>query len=179
LISKPFNITEYQTDVFREKGIVNSYIGGNPKRHAKYLNAGSIQTDDAVFRNVDTGFSEKLTPNSTKTRLRSGSRLVALRAFNQLGNYAPDTLSKISVWIRKSSNWSGELPRLIVVENRSMGIYEDTVLAVASGANNTWIKLEATNVGSVKKNGMLEFYVDCIGVDVGSIWIDDWAQEII
>ena len=179
LFSKPFNITEYQTDVFREKGIVNSYINGNPKRHAKYLNAGTIQTDDVVFRNIDTGFSEKLTPNSIKTRLRSGSRLVALRAYNQQGVYAPDTLSKISVWIRKSSNWSGELPRLIVVENRSMGINEDTVLAVASGANNAWIKLEATNVGSVKKNGMLEFYVDCIGVDVGSIWIDDWAQEVI
>lgn len=179
VVSKPFNTTEHQTDVFREKGIVNSYIGGNPKKHGKYLNSGTIITDDTVFRNVAVGFSEKLTPNSNKTRLRSSSRLVALRAYNQMGNFAPDTLSKISVWVRKSSDWSGQAPRLIVVENKSMGVFEDTVLATATQANDTWIKLEATNIGSVKKTGMLEFYVDCVGVNVGSIWIDDWAQEII
>ena len=179
VVSKPFNTTEHQTDVFREKGIVNSYIGGNPKKHGKYLNSGTIITDDTVFRNVAVGFSEKLTPNSNKTRLRSSSRLVALRAYNQMGNFAPDTLSKISVWVRKSSDWSGQAPRLIVVENKSMGVFEDTVLATATQANDTWIKLEATNIGSVKKTGMLEFYVDCVGVNVGSIWIDDWSQEII
>jgi hypothetical protein len=179
VVSKPFNTSEHQTDVFREKGIVNSYIGGNPKKHGKYLNSGTIITDDTEFQNISVGFSEKLTPNSNKTRLRSSTRLVALRAYNQIGNYDPDTLSKISVWVKKSSDWSGQAPRLIVVENKSMGVYEDTVLATATGSNDTWIKLEATNVGSVKKNGMLEFYVDCIGVNVGSIWIDDWAQEII
>ena len=179
LPSKPFNTSEHQTDVFREKGIVNSYIGGNAKKHAKYLNSGYIETDDTVFKNVAVGFSEKLTPRSNKTRLRSSSRLVALRAYNQMGNYAPNILSKISVWVKKSSDWSGEPPRLIVAENKSMGIYEDTVLATATQSNDTWIKLEATNIGSVKKTGMLEFYIDCIGANIGSVWIDDWAQEII
>jgi hypothetical protein len=179
LPSKPFNTSEHQTDVFREKGIVNSYIGGNAKKHARYLNSGYIETDDTIYRNVSVGFSEKLTPRSNKTRLRSNSRLVALRAYNQRGNYDPNTLSRISVWVKKSSDWSGEAPRLIVVENKSMGIYEDTVLATATGSNDTWIKLEATNVGSVKKTGMLEFYVDCIGANIGSIWIDDWEQVII
>jgi hypothetical protein len=178
-ISKTVNVSEYQSDVFRDKGIVFSYIEGSAKKHAKFLNAGTISTDETNYRNSNVGFSEKLTPNSKKTPLRSSSKLIALRAYDSTGSFRADILSKVSVWVKKSSNWSGESPKLIVVENRSMGINDDTILAVADGPNNTWIKLESTNIGSIKKNGMLEFYVECEGVNVGSIWIDDWSQDII
>lgn len=157
-------LTGYQSNVFQETGfsIINeNNTVGNTYR---YLAAGKISYDSSIVHTPGNVASEKLEPTSTIIKLRSGSRLISLNA--------SETLT-INVFIKKSSNYTGSAPRLMLKSNSAIG-YTDTVLATSIAANDTWELLESA-LPIPTSLGVAEVYIDCSGpVGSGSINIDDW-----
>ena len=85
-----------------------------------------------------------------------------------------DKSYEIRCYIRKSSDYSGDAPRLILKRNTALG-YEDTVLDTSSEANGTW-ELLTGNVPTALDAGIFEVYVDCSGErGCGSINIISWS----
>lgn len=157
-------LTGYQSNVFQETGfsVINeNNTVGNTYR---YLAAGKISYDSSIVHTPSNVASEKLEPTSTIIKLRSGSRLIALNA--------SETLT-VNVFIKKSSNYTGSAPRLMLKSNSAIG-YTDTVLATSIAANDTWELLESA-LPIPTSLGVAEVYIDCSGpVGSGSINIDDW-----
>ena len=157
-------LTGYQSNVFQETGFSVINENNNVGNTYRYLAAGKISYDSSIVHTPSNVASEKLEPTSTIIKLRSGLRLIALNA--------SETLT-VNVFIKKSSNYTGSAPRLILKSNSAIG-YTDTVLATSIAANDTWELLQS-ELPIPTSLGVAEVYVDCSGsVGSGSINIDDW-----
>jgi hypothetical protein len=157
--------TQYQSDVFTETGFSVMRENGVNGKNYRQLDSGSIEYDLTVMYN-NKGFpSEKLTPMDSLRKLRSGSKIVPLDAGDSC---------IVGVYVKKSSSYTGAVPRLILKSNVSMG-YTETVLDTMVVANNTWENLTGS-IPSALVAGMFEVYVDCSGsIGSGSINIDSWS----
>jgi hypothetical protein len=157
-------LTGYQSDVYTETGFSvmneNGLSGGN----VRYLAAGTISYDASVVHSPTNPASEKLEPASIITKLRSSSKLVPIKS---------GTALTVTVYVKKSSNYTGSAPRLMLRGNATLG-YSDSVLATSNSSNNTWELLTGTLPVS-NNAGIFEIYVDCSGsIGSGTINIDDW-----
>ena len=156
-------LENYQPEVFTENGFVVMKKNGVANAHSKMLRAGTISLDESLEYNGNT-ISEKLEPASTITKLRSGSKMVPVNK---------DKSYTIECYIRKSSDYTGDAPRLILKRNTALG-YEDTILDTSSEANGTW-ELLTSNVPAALDAGIFEVYVDCSGErGCGSVNIISW-----
>ena len=156
-------LTGYQTDGYKE-GIIVMAENGLSGNHYKYTGAGAITLDTIEIHTPNT-VSERLTPWSTTTKLRSTSKLVPMN----IGDYIT-----IQVILKRSTNYTGSTPRLMMVGNASMG-YTDMVLATSVLPNGSWETLSYSSLPSADVNGVVEFYVDCSGNNgSGYINIDSW-----
>lgn len=156
-------LENYQPEVFTENGFVVMKKNGVANAHSKMLRAGTISLDESLTHDGNT-ISEKLEPASTITKLRSGSKMVPV---NKGKSY------EIRCYIRKSSDYSGDAPRLILKRNTALG-YEDEILDTSSEANGTW-ELLIGNVPAALDAGIFEVYVDCSGErGCGSVNIISW-----
>ena len=154
-------LTGYQTDAYKE-GIIVMRENGLSGNHYKYTGAGSISFDKINVKSPNT-VSERLTPWSTITNLRSTSKLIPVNIGDSL---------TISVILQRSSGYTGAAPRLILVGNASLGYY-DSVLATSSQTSG-WETITGTIPASLNI-GVVEVYVDCSGnVGSGYINIDSW-----
>ncbi len=85
-----------------------------------------------------------------------------------------DSSYTVGCYVRKSSGYTGDAPRLILKRNSALG-YDDTVLATSVSANENWELLSGVVPASLDK-GIFEVYVDCSGATgSGSINIDNWS----
>jgi hypothetical protein len=155
----------YQPDVFNETGFVVMKQNGTPNMHYKWLRAGKLSLN-AEFAFGDNTISEKLEPISDTIKLRSGPKLIPV---NKNNSYT------MSVHVRKSSNYAGAAPRLMLKRNAALG-YEDMVLDFCTGPNEEWELLTGI-VPAALDVGIFEVYVDCSGVG-GSINIDNWSLTL-
>jgi hypothetical protein len=163
--------TNYQTDVFKTAGFVFTNVNNATGYNIAYFAAGNRLSDYTITYNVGetASPSERLTPQSTTLKLRSGSKFVAL---NQ-GEFAT-----ISVFARRSrldvngAAYNGNPPRLMLKRNGAMGMDNDVVLARLYSLSNNFSKLQGVTP-VVTDAGVLEFYVDCDGTE-GWINIDNW-----
>ena len=154
-------LTGYQTDSYKEGITVmrENRLNGN---HYKYTGAGSISFDTVNVNSPNT-VSERLTPWSVNTKLRSTSKLIPINTGESL---------TVSVTLQRSSGYTGAAPRLILVGNASLG-YSDSVLAT-SNLTSGWKIITGTIPASLNI-GVVEVYVDCSGnVGSGYINIDSW-----
>jgi len=157
-------LTGYQSDTFTEAGISVINENGLSGSAIRYLASGTISYDASVKHITNNIASEKLEPKSSFIKLRSSSRLIPIKSGSAL---------TISVYIKKSLNYTGASPRLMVVGNSAIG-YNDQVLATSSSINDTWEALTGTLPSSTDP-GIVEIYVDCSGsTGSGTINIDDW-----
>jgi hypothetical protein len=123
---------------------------------------GKVSLDSIVFNSV--GPSEKLEPNHAYLKLKSNPKLIPLNA--------GDTIN-LNVFCKKSLNYTGDAPRLMVKHNATLG-YVDTVLATSVSDNDVWELLSGT-IPPAFGTGLAEVYVDCGGLSAsGWINIDDW-----
>jgi hypothetical protein len=123
---------------------------------------GKVSLDSIVFNSV--GPSEKLEPNHAYLKLKSNPKLIPLNA--------GDTIN-LNVFCKKSLNYTGDAPRLMVKHNATLG-YVDTVLATSVSGNDVWELLSGT-IPPAFGTGLAEVYVDCGGLSAsGWINIDDW-----
>lgn len=158
----------YQSSI-RSKGFAFTNLNKVDKQHSTHYSHGIISLDSMIFK--DTVASERLTPSSTVTKLRSSSKYVAV-------NKGEATLVK--VYIRKSTNakdgpvteYNGNPPRLMLKRNAALGV-EDTVLATATNFVKEFQDFQGISP-AVSDDGVLEFYVDCDGTQ-GWINIDTWS----
>jgi hypothetical protein len=156
----------YQPNTIKSKSFAFTNLNKVDKQHITHYTNGSISLDSTIFK--DTAASERLTPTSTTSKLRSSSKYVAL-------NKGEATLVK--VYIRKSTNlngseYNGNPPRLMLKRNAALGV-EDTVLATATNFVKEFQDFQGISP-TVTDNGVLEFYVDCDGTQ-GWINIDTWS----
>jgi hypothetical protein len=137
-----------------------------------YLVAGTRQIDSTVNIKVDTAPSERLTPQSARIKIRSGSKFVALNS---------GETTAVGVYVRKStvaSNgvaYNGSAPRLILKRNAAMGINADIVMDQLDTTSENFLKLSGVTPPATD-DGVLEFYVDCDGTQ-GFINIDNWTAN--
>jgi hypothetical protein len=154
-------LTGYQTDSYKE-GIIAMRENGLLGNHYKYTGAGSISLDNINVNSPNT-VSERLTPWTSNTKLRSTSKLIPV-------NFG-DTLT-VSVVLQRSSGYTGDSPRLVLVGNASLG-YSDSVLSTSLESSG-WETITGT-IPAALNNGVVEVYVDCSGnVGSGYINIDSW-----
>jgi hypothetical protein len=159
-----YTLDNYQDEVFLENGFVIMKENGIANNHYKMLRAGKISLDTTLAYGTNT-ISEKLEPISITTKLRCGSKMVPV---NKNDTYTVD------VYVRKSSGYTGDAPRLMLRRNAALG-YDDTVLATSVGANGNWELLSGI-VPVALDQGIFEVYVDCSGdVGSGSVNIDNWS----
>ena len=157
-------LNNYQSDTYTETGFAfmrHNQLGDN---HFKISKAGKISFDRSVY-NAPNNLSEKLEPTSSTIKLRS-TKLIPINTGDQY---------TISVTIKKSSNYTGAAPRLILKHNGSLGYNQDVVLATSILGNNVWETLMGSLPSASLDNGMIEVYVDCSGNSgSGYINIDSW-----
>ena len=157
-------LNQYQPDTYTEIGLSVMNENGLSGNNFRYLNSGIISYDSSIVRTVGSIASEKLQPESSVLKLRSSSKLIPVKQGNAL---------TVSVFIKKSLNYTGSAPRLMLRSNASLG-YLDSVLTVSNSVNNVWELLTATLPAS-NNAGIFEIYVDCSGSSgSGTINIDDW-----
>jgi len=157
-------LTGYQSDVFLETGFSVMNENGLSSNKYRMLAAGRISLDSVVVHTVSNTASEKLEPMSIDTKLRSGSKYIALNAGNSV---------IVNVYVKKSTSYTGTSPRLMLKGNSNLG-YTDKVLSTSIAANGNWENMMGS-LGIASKSGIVEVYVDCSGsVGCGSINIDDW-----
>ena len=155
-------LTGYQSEVFKESGLVVMRENGLSANHYKYLAAGSITLDKTVV-NAPNTVSERLTPWSATTKLRSTSKMIPV-------NFA--SVVYIFVLIKRSAGYTGAAPRLVAVSNPSVGINGGVLYT--SVQTSGWELMSAT-LPATTNSGYIEFYVDCSGnVGSGYINIDSW-----
>lgn len=157
-------INNYQSDIYTETGF--SFMNHNniPENHFRLLKSGKISYDRTVV-NAPNTVSERLEPYSSDIKLRS----VKLIPINKGENYS------ISVTIKKSPNYTGAAPRLMLKHNGSLGYNRDYVLATSVLGNNVWETMAGSLPSASLDNGMIEVYVDCSGnLGSGYINIDSW-----
>lgn len=157
-------LNNYQSDTYTETGFAfmrHNQLGDN---HFKISKAGKISFDRSVY-NAPNNLSEKLEPTSSTNKLRS-TKLIPINTGDQY---------TISVTIKKSSNYTGAAPRLVLKHNGSLGYNQDVVLATSILGNNIWETLMGSLPSASLDNGMIEVYVDCSGNSgSGYINIDSW-----
>lgn len=157
----------YQPNIIKARGFAFTNLNKVDKQHITHYLHGSISLDSTLVK--DSGASERLTPTSTTTKLRSSSKYVALNK---------DEATLVKVYIRKSTNlkdgteYNGNPPRLMLKRNAALGV-EDTVLATATNFIKEFQDFQGISP-IVTDNGVLEFYVDCDGTQ-GWINIDTWS----
>ncbi|MEM7828036.1 MAG: right-handed parallel beta-helix repeat-containing protein, partial [Candidatus Aenigmatarchaeota archaeon] len=133
-------------------------VAGN---HKSWFKFGIIQIDSTYYKTAAP--SQRLTPNNATYRLESGKKRFAV------GSGGTAT---VSVWVRKSADYNGAQPRLILKRNDAAGITADTVLDTMTAGAETWEQLSGVTP-AVTDNAILEVLVDCSGT-AGFINIDDW-----
>ncbi len=126
---------------------------------------GVIQSDSGTVHGADL-LSEKMTPGSTSLKLRSAIKYVACNSGSTV---------TFSIYVQKNGTYNGNAPRLILLQQNSMGVTADTVCATFSAGANTWQQLSYTT-GSAPQNGVYAFIVDCDGT-AGSIFAGDAAAS--
>jgi len=136
--------------------------------HKTWKRYGTVDMDSTYYNTAAP--SEKLTPNNASYKLESGIKKVAV---------ASGATATINVYVRKSSaaaggaDYNGNQPRLIVKQNRSLGISADTVLDTMTAGLNSWEQLSGTTAAA-SEDGVLEIVVDCDGT-TGFVNADDWT----
>jgi hypothetical protein len=164
--------SNYQPEVFKTTGFAFTNMNNASGYNVTYLAAGNRAVDSTLTGNISASNapSERLTPQSTTLKLRSGSKFVALSAGQS---------TRISVYMRKSSvanngvAYNGTSPRLILKRNATMGIASDIVVDQLDTTSEIFLKLSGVSP-TVTDTGVLEFYVDCDGT-TGWINIDNWS----
>jgi hypothetical protein len=164
--------SNYQSDVLKTTGFAFTNMNNISGYHVTYLAAGNRSIDSTVYINAASSPSERLTPQSTTLKLRSGSKFVALSA---------NESTTVNVYVRKSTvatngvAYNGTAPRLILKRNGAMGINSDIVMDQLDTTSENFLKLSGVTP-VVSDAGVLEFYVDCDGT-TGWINIDNWAAN--
>ena len=176
--STPFGATSisnvYQPDALRAVGFAftnyNNIVGYN----VTYLAAGSRMADYTTAAIVNTDKpTERLSPTSITTKLRSGSKYLTIRS--------GDTFN-VGVYIKKSTvasdgvAYNGNPPRLICKRNPAIGITNDVVISQLDSTNDiadSYVFLMGNIPYSITDDGIAEFYVDCDGT-AGFINTDNW-----
>jgi len=161
------DLTKYQGGVSRSTGFgFTNYnkISGN---NFTYLPAGTKAIDTVIYDSSTSDLvSERLTPSSATSKLRSSSKFVALN----IGDF---TAVRTNVLI--SSAYNGNAPRVILKRNPSANIYDDTVVGSPSmSIRDSFQTVFGITTPSVIDNAVLEFYVDCDGTS-GYVCVDTWT----
>lgn len=158
----------YQPNFIKLKGFAFTNLNKVDKQHITHYLHGNISLDSTIYK--DTAASERLTPSSTITKLKSSSKYVAVNK---------DEATLVKVYIRKSTikdgggnEYNGNPPRLMLKRNAALGV-EDTVLATATNFVKEFQDFQGISP-AVSDDGVLEFYVDCDGTQ-GWINIDTWS----
>lgn len=166
--------TNYQSDVLKTTGFAFTNMNNITGYHVTYLAAGNRSIDSTTTCNINetTSPSERLTPQSTSLKLRSGSKFVALSSGES---------TAIAVYVRKSTlatngvAYNGTAPRLILKRNGAVGINSDILMDQLDTTSENFLKLVGVTP-EVTDAGVLEFYVDCDGTQ-GWINIDNWTAN--
>ena len=165
----------YQSDVLKTAGFAFTNMNNASGFNTTFLAAGTRAVDSTIKGNISatTSPSERLTPQSTSLKLRSGSKFVALDAGQS---------TRVSVYVRKSSTtngdsatYNGSSPRLMLKRNGAMGINSDMPMDQLDTIGDQFLKLSGITQ-TVTDAGVLEFYVDCDGT-TGWINIDNWTAN--
>ena len=165
------DLTKYQPSVSRSLGIgftnYNKIAGNN----FTYLQTGTKAIDTVIFDSTTSDqVSERLTPTSSTSKLRSSSKFVALNA-------GDTTVVRVNVLL--TSDYTGNAPRLMLKRNPAAGIYDDTVLSLFSLLDRDAFSVligSSANIPKVVDNCVLEFYVDCDGT-TGYVCVDTWSAN--
>ena len=160
------DLNKYQSNVYKNLGFAfmsHNNLSGN---HFSYIPGGTKVRDTVIYDPSTTdNVSERLTPITFNTKLRSSSKFVAIRSGD---------LTNIRVNVLVVSSYNGNPPRLILKRNPSAGVYSDMVLNsydMTLGYND-FFELVGTSP-YVIDDSILEFYVDCDGTS-GYICVDTW-----
>lgn len=133
--------------------------------HRTYRREGTIFSDTTFGRG--DSYSEKLVPNSAY-RLRSSEKYVAVGSGNTIS---------ISTYTYPSLNYNGSSIRLVLMENRALGIGSNSELSNYTGSVGSWTQLTGITPAAID-DGVFGFYIDCSkGASTGSLWIDDWTAS--
>jgi hypothetical protein len=140
-------------------------VAGVEGTHIAYKRQGIIEPDSTVYKTAAP--SEKLTPYYAAEKLESHSKYFTC---------ADGATKTVSVWVRKSADYDGDEPRLILKRNYAAGVTTDTVLDTMTAAVETWEQLSGACTAP-SEDTVYEVVVDCAdGTAAGHyINVDDWT----
>jgi hypothetical protein len=154
---------KYQPNNSNTDGFVYTNFNKITGYNITYTNGGQRFVDSTITYNNNN--TERLTPFNNIIKLRSGSKYVALNQFESVS---------ISVYVRVDSTYNGNVPKLILKSNPSMGVMNDLTIATTTITNN--FQSLSGSFSNVSNDGILEFYVECDGTS-GFINIAEWEAK--
>ena len=140
---------------------------------------GTITRDSSIY--LSASYSTRVIPNTISVY----NYTAKVKFGNKVIPYILGRRIVISVYVRKSgagaeTAYNGSEIRLILAQNYSIGVTDNTVLATTTSASNSgnWEKI--TGIISIPNlsNTMVEVYLDCDGT-AGFVNIDDWSLNYI
>lgn len=141
-----------------------------------YKNLGTISKDNIIYdtSNPASTASSRMAPSSASAKLKSVDKRVIVPNGKSL---------KMSVSVRKSvvgdgAAYNGNLPRLWVRKNNSIGLSTDTLLATATAASVGAFEFISGTTPAATDDGVFSFYVDCDGT-TGWVNVDQWRVEVV
>lgn len=133
---------------------------------------GVVTLDNTFY--VVSAPSQRLTPNSAISKLRSVEKRIAVPT---------GKTAKVSVWVRKSvagdgTVYNGSEIRMVQLEDSAIGLSADTVLTSSTAASYGAFEKITGTTAAVTDNGVVRIILDCDGT-TGWINSDLWTVEII
>ena len=150
---------------------------------------GSISRDGSIY--LSSQYSTRATPTINYPNLSTipasiySNYITKLKFGNKVIAYISGKRIQLSVNVRKSGAgvetiYNGNEVRLMIRQNSSIGINDDTVLVTSTSASNlgNWEKLSTIISYPNLSNVTIEVYLDCDG-NAGFVNIDDWSLNYI
>lgn len=135
--------------------------------HKTWYRRGTI-VDEETIRNTASGFSWKLTPNTSSEKLI----FPGPTTFDGFKVACPAGEARtITAYVYKDATYNGNNPRLVVKGGMVQGIAAD-VTDTLSVAHSNWEQLSVSVTPS--EACVVTFYVDCDGT-AGNVYVDDVA----
>jgi hypothetical protein len=121
---------------------------------------------DSITRHTASGYSWKLTPNTTYCKLYFPGPS-KLDTFKVAVNAS--SLVTINAWVYKDASYTGNQPKLAILGGLIGGIADDVEDLMTVGLS-TWEQLTVT--GTPNEQGVVEFIISCDGT-AGNVYVDD------
>lgn len=150
------------TDVYFNRYLSFIDCMGTPARYGRFIDSGE-EWQEAIIKD-GYFYSIKLVPHNVSPPLRGARKFVHVPANTEL---------EVSLKIRVSSNYNGDAPALILINDLIPHVWASTTIATFSGLRDTWQTLTGT-IPSMPNDTLVMLAVQVNGT-AGVVYVSDYT----